>query len=113
MGVFIDRNDQGYSFHPPNKYKPTKQAVWCTRNQSKIMWNSGRLEHSEIPNILPSDVEGEYFAKVTEKCKFLGNLMGKEVENLIDHCSPKIQDVFDEDIQVCSSCPFKQKNTLH
>ena len=30
--VFIEGNSQGYSFCPPEKYKPPKHAACCTRN---------------------------------------------------------------------------------
>ena len=50
-----------------------------------MVWNNGRLDYSELPNNLPSDVKGEYFPKETEKFKSLGSLMGKEVENLESH----------------------------
>ena len=103
LGVFIDGIVQGYSCRPPKKYKPTKQAVWCTRNLLGIVWNSGRLDYSELPNVSPSDEMGEYFAKVTEKRKILRSLMGKEGENLVDHGSPKVQDLVDEDLWICSS----------
>ena len=36
---------------------------------------------SELANILPRSVKGEYFAKGTEKCKVLGNLLDNEVQN--------------------------------
>ena len=90
LGVFIGGNVQVYSFRPPEKYKPTKEAVWCTRNLHGIVCSSGRLNYSELPNNVPSDVKGEHFAKETERCKILGSLMGKEVENLKDHGCPKI-----------------------
>ena len=60
------------------------------------MSNSGHLDYSELPNILPSDVKGGYFAKGTEKSKILGSWLGKEVENLGDHGSPEVQDLVDE-----------------
>ena len=85
LGVFVDGKVQGYSFRPPKKYKPTKQAIWCTRNLHGIVWNSGRLDYSELSNILPRAEKGELFAKGTEKCKILGNLLVKGVENLEDH----------------------------
>ena len=78
LGVFIDGNVQGYSCRPPKKYKPTKQAFWCTRNMHGIVWNSGRLENSEFSNILPRAVKCEFFAKGTEKCKILGNQLDAE-----------------------------------
>ena len=68
LGVFIDGNVQGYSFRPPKKYKPTKQAIWCTRNLHGDVWNGGSLDWSELPNILPRDVKGDNFAK---KARFL------------------------------------------
>ena len=71
MGVFIDGKVQGHSFQPPKKQKPTKQAFWCTRNLHRIVWNSGRLDYSELSNILP---RAEKFAKGTEKFKILANL---------------------------------------
>ena len=73
-GVCLDGKVQGYSFLPPNMYKPTKQAFRWTRNLHGIVWNSGRLYHSELSNILPRALKGEYFAKRTEKCKIRGNL---------------------------------------
>ena len=113
LGVFIDDKAQGYSFRPPKKYKPTKQSFWCTRNWHGIVWNSGRRDYSELSSILPRAVKGEYFAKGTEKCKILGNLLGKEVENLEDHGCPTVQDLVDEEFWICSSYPFRHKTTLH
>ena len=48
------------------------------------MWNSGRLEYSELANNLARAVKGEYFAKLIEKCNIIGSLMDKEVKNLED-----------------------------
>ena len=98
LGVFIDRKVQGYSVCPPKKYKLTKQAFWCTRKLHGIVWNSGRLDYSELSNILPRAVKGEYFAKVTDKSKILDNLWDKEVENLENHDCPRVQDLADEEI---------------
>ena len=50
-GVFPDRIVQGYSIRPPKMYKPTKQAVLCTRNFRGIVWSKGRLDYKELPNI--------------------------------------------------------------
>ena len=77
------------------------------------MWNSGRLDYSQLSNILPRAVKGEYFAKGKEKCQILGNLLDKRVENLEDHGCPKVQDLVDEEIWICSSYPFRHKTTLH
>ena len=113
LGNFIDGKVQGYSFRPPKKYKPTKQAVWCTRNLRGIVWNSGRLHYSEILNIFPCELKGEYYGKKTEKCKVLKNLFGKDVEKLDDHGCPKTRDLVNEEIWICSSYPFRNKTTPH
>ena len=93
FGVFIDGKVQGYSFRPQKKYKPTKQAFWCTRILHEIMWNSGRLDYSELANVLLRAVKGKYFAKGAEKCKTFCNLLVKEVENSESHGCPKVQDL--------------------
>ena len=77
------------------------------------MWNSGRLDYSELSNSLPGAVNGEYVAKGIEKCKILGNLLDEEVENLEDHGCPTVQDLVDEEMWICSSYPFRHKITLH
>ena len=84
LGVFIDGKFQGYSFCPPQKYKPTKQAFWRTRNLHRNVWNSGRWDYNELVNILPRDLRGEYFAKRTKNFKTLGNSSQKAVEKLED-----------------------------
>ena len=83
LWVFIDGKVQGY------KFKPTMQAFWCTWNLQGTAWNSGRLNYSELANILRRAVKGEYFAKGREKCMLLGKLLDKEVENLEDLACPK------------------------
>ena len=113
LGVFIDGKVQGYSFRPPKKCKPTKQAVWCTRNLDGIVWNSGRLDYSELANFLPWAVKGDYFAKGTETSKILGNVLDKVVEGLEKHGYPKVQDLVDEELWIFSSYQFRHKTTLH
>ena len=71
MGLFIDNQVQAYSFRPPKNYKPTKQAFWCTRNLHGIVWNSGRLDYSELSNVLTRVVNDDYFAKGKENARFL------------------------------------------
>ena len=73
LGVFIIENVQGYPYRPPRTYKPTKQAVWCTENLHGMVWNSGRLNYSELAKIFPSDVKGEIFAEETKKARFLAD----------------------------------------
>ena len=70
-GVFVDGKLHGYSIRPPQKCKPTKQAVWCTRNFHRLVLNGGCLDYSELPNVLPSDVKGGFFAKRTENARLL------------------------------------------
>ena len=113
LGVFIDRKVQGYSFHHPKKYKPTKQAFWCTKNLHGIVWNSGRLDYSELSDILPRAGKGQYFKEGREKCKILGFLLDKEAENLEPHSCSKVQDLLDKENGICSSYPFRCKTTLH
>ena len=98
LGVLMDGKVQGYLLRPPKKYKPTKQAFWCTKKLHGIVWSSGRLHYSELPKILHRPVKGEDSAKGTENCKIFGNLLDKEVENLEDHGCPKVQELIDEEI---------------
>ena len=70
LGAFSDGNVHGCSIRSPKKYKPTKQAVCCTNNLDRIVWNGGRLDYCELTNILLSDVTSEFFAKRTEKKQY-------------------------------------------
>ena len=88
LGFFIDGHVHRYSFRPVKKYRPTKQAFWCTRTLHRNVRNSALLDYIELANIHPIALKGENFAKATEKRKLLGNLLDKQVENLDDHgCS--------------------------
>ena len=113
LAVCLELIVQGYSFRLPNKKKPTKQAVWCTKHFHRNVWNKGPLAYSELHNILPSDVKGEYFAQRTEKCRILGSLVGNEMENLNNHGCTEVQDLVDEEKWICSSYPFRHKTTIH
>ena len=101
LRVFIDGIVQGYSFRSPKKYKPTKQPVWCTKNLHGKLWNTRPFDYSDLPNILPSDVLGEFIAKGTEKRRILPSLRVTEVENLDDQDCPKVQDLVVEGTWVC------------
>ena len=79
LGVFIDGKVQGYSFCSPKKYKPTKLAFWWKKILHGVVSNSGRLDYSELSNTLLRAVKNECFAKGTQKCKILVNLMDIEV----------------------------------
>ena len=67
------------------------------------MWNSGRFDYSELSNMLIRAVKEEYFAKGTGNCKFLGNFLDEETENLEEHGCPKVQHLVDEGTWICSS----------
>ncbi len=96
------------------KYKATKQPLCCTRNLQGIVWNNGRLDYSELSNILcRAVVKDEYFAARTEKCKNRRNFLDNSVENLEDHICPKVQDLVVEEIWICSRHPFIHKAALH
>ena len=96
--------------------KSTKpQSQQLHGNLHGIVWNSGHLDYSEIPNILTSDVKGEFFAKRIENCKILGSLMDKNVKNMDDHSCSKFQEPVETDKRkwICPSYPFRHKTTLH
>ena len=67
------------------------------------VWNSERLDYSELSNILPRAVEGEHFAKRTEKCIIFGHLLDEKLETLEDHGCPTVQCLVDKQIWICSS----------
>ena len=73
------------------------------------------MDYRDLSNTVPIAVKGEYFGKRTEKGKILRNLLDKEVEKskLEDHGCPKVQDLIDEEIWICSSYPFRHKTKLH
>ena len=112
LGAFISGKIQGYSFRPPKKYKTYKASSSCTRNMHGDVWNSGLSDYSELRNILPNDVRGEYFAERTEKCNILGILLGKEIEILDDHCCLKVQLLVKEQIWICFRYPVRHNLTL-
>ena len=112
LGAFFDGEVQGYSFCPPKKYKPTKQAFRSTKNTHGIVWNSECLHYSELPNILPSKANATNSGKGTEKCKKLGKLVGKEVRNMEEHGCPKTR-FLNNLLCICSSYQFRHKTTLH
>ena len=91
LGVFVDGRVQRYSFRPPKKYNPTKQSFWCTRNIDRIVWNSRRLDYSELPNILPRDAENS---------RILASLMDKGWKILMIRAVPKFK------ISLMKKCGF-------
>ena len=113
LGVFIDGKVQGYSFRPREKYKLIKQTFWCTKNLHEIVWISGHLDYTELSNILHRAVIVECSSKRTEQCEVFGKLLDEEVGKLEDLGYPKVQELVDEKICICSSYPFRHKTTIH
>ena len=48
LGRFIDGSLQGFSFCPPNTFKPNKQTISNTRHLHGIAWSSGKLEYEKL-----------------------------------------------------------------
>ena len=94
-----------------------KLAFWRSRKLRGIVLNSWRLDYFELLDIFPRDVKGEHFAKWTAKCKILGILRDKKMENLCDQGCAKIRDLVDSKADgeswICSSYPHWLKTTLH
>ena len=93
LGAFRDGSVQGYSFLLPKNSKRSNQRFWCTRNLHGNVWDSGCLDYSVLQNVHPKDVKAECFAIGTEKSNILNNLRENALENLEDHCGPKVQDL--------------------
>ena len=100
LRVFSDGNVQDYSFCPPKKYKPTKQAFWCRSNLLGAVWNSDCLDYSELALFLHGAAKGESFAINSEKCKVLGTLKKEQLESLDDHGCLKVQG-FEKQMKNC------------
>ena len=113
LRVSIDGKVQGYSICPSKKYKPTKEAFWCTRNLHEIVRNKRGLDYSELSNIHHRAVYGKYFAKGTEKWKLPGTVSTEEVEDLEDDGCLKVQNFVDEEVWICLSYPVRHKTTIH
>ena len=74
LGIFKDETVLGYTFLPPNDYKPTFQEKWNTKNLHGINWNNGKV-YSDLSTILHQHCSPatKYFAKGLEKYKILSN----------------------------------------
>ena len=95
LGLFIVGFVQGFSFRPPQTFKPIKQTIWNTSHLHGIAWSSGKLEYEKLFAVF-LDIKvlnAEVFAKGLEKCRLLTRLLGQNVENLDDYGCPKIQDL--------------------
>ena len=116
LGLFIDGSLQGFSFCPPNAFKPNKQTTWNTSHLHGIAWSSGKLDYAELFAI-SYDIKvmsAEVVAKGLEKCRLLTIFLGQNVENLDDYGCPKVQDLVNTDSSwICSIYPFRHKTRLH
>ena len=48
LGLKKGGSPQGFSFCPPNTFKPNKQTTWNTSHQHGIAWNIGKLEYDKL-----------------------------------------------------------------
>ena len=60
-------NVPGLSFYPAKKYNTTKQKISSIKKLQKIVPHIQSLVHSDFHNLLPEDVEGEYYTIGTKK----------------------------------------------
>ena len=96
MGFVTAGNAQGYRSRPPKKYKPTKQTICCT-NLHGIVWNSFSLDYSELSNILPKDVMGQYLTTKIQRSKTFDNLVDEAVKNFVAALSLKQLSMMNDD----------------
>ena len=73
------------------------------RNLHKVLWNSGRVDNNEFPNILPRVLKSNGFANRTEDAKILGSLLDEDMENLDCHGCPKVHNLVDKEMWLCST----------
>ena len=112
--VSTSRTVQGYRFLPSEVYRTTKQAFWCTRNLHGIVWNSERVDYSELKNFLPEDVKTEHLTMGTEKRNTLSNLKNEIWKTWMIMAVLKYRlEESDKDMWFCSSYPFRHKTTFH
>ena len=48
IGTFFDGFSQGFSFCPPETYKPNKQTICNTIHLHGIAWNRRKLDYDEL-----------------------------------------------------------------
>ena len=68
LGFFIDGSVQGFSFCPPNTFKPNKQTSRNTSHLHGIAWSSGKLDYEKLSAVF-YDIKvmnAEVFAKGLE-----------------------------------------------
>ena len=77
LGVFIDGSLQGFSFCPPESFKPNKQTTWNTSRLHGVAWSSGKLDYDKLLAVLYDikAMNAEVFAEGLEKCRLLTRLL--------------------------------------
>ena len=77
LGLFIDGSVQGFSFCPPETFKPNKQRTWNTNHLHGFAWSSGKLEYEKLFAVFYDIkvINAEVFAKGFEKCRLLTRLL--------------------------------------
>ena len=119
LGLFIDGCLQGFSFCPPETYKPNKQTTWNTSRLHEIAWSSGKLDHDQLFAVFydMKIMNAEVFAKGLKRCRLLTGLLGQNLENLDDYGCRKTQDLVEEgktdSSWIWSSYFFRHKTRLH
>ena len=116
LGLYIDSSVQGFSFCPPKSFKPNKETMWNTSHLHGIARSSGKLDYEKFFAVFYDIrvMNAKVFAKGLEKCRLLTNLLGRNVENLVDYGCPKNQDlVKTHSSWICSSYHFRHKARLH
>ena len=70
LGLFIDGSLQGFSFCPPQTFKPNKPTTWNTRHLHRIAWRSGKPENEKLFAVFYNIniMNAEVFAKGVEMC---------------------------------------------
>ena len=113
---FFDGSLQGFSFCPPNTFKPKKQTSWNTKHLNGIAWSCGKLYYEKLFAVFYEKyvMNAEVFAKGLEKCRLLANLLGRNVEDWDDYGCPKFQYLVKTDRSfICSSFFFRHEARVH
>ena len=102
-------NSRTFHLFHQKSTNPQNKRFSAQETKDGIVWNSGHLDYSELSNILPRALKVDFFSKNLENCMILGKLLDKEVQNLEDHGCPKVQNLVDEEIWICSSWPIRHR----
>ena len=81
LGLYKDGHTEGYSFLPPEKFKPTSQSFWCTKHLHGINWSSGYQKHTELKKILKNleATEPNFLQKLMENVRYCLNFWKQRI----------------------------------